>query len=125
MDLPVLDGGRTRFEVQIATSRLRQAELRLNDLRAEVEKEVRQALDNLGTRRKQVEAAQQAQTLAERELELAQDRFRNGVGDNVQVVNAQTALENARQGVVEGLALFNVARLNLAAAMGHVEDFRL
>jgi TolC family type I secretion outer membrane protein len=125
MDVPVFDGGRTRSEVQIATSRLRQAELRLNDLRAAVEKEVRQALDNLATRRKQVEAAQQAQTLAERELELAQDRFRNGVGDNVEVVNAQTALENARQGVVESLALFNVARLNLAAAMGHVEDFRL
>jgi outer membrane protein TolC len=125
LDVPLFDGGRTRSEVQVAASRLRQAELRLNDLRAAVEKEVRQALDNLATRREQVEAAQQAQALAERELELAQDRFRNGVGDNVEVVTAQTALENARQGVVESLALFNVARLNLAAALGHVEDFRL
>ena len=125
LDLPVFDGGRTHSEVQVAASRLRQAELRLNDLRAGVEKEVRQALDNLATRREQVQAAQKALALAERELELAQDRFRNGVGDNIEVVNAQTALENARQGVVVSLTLFNVARLNLAAAMGHVEDFRL
>jgi outer membrane protein TolC len=125
LDVPVFDGGRTRAEVQIAASRLRQAEMRLNDLRAAVEKEVRQALDNLATRREQVQAAQKALALAERELELAQDRFRNGVGDNIEVVNAQTALENARQGVVVSLTLFNVARLNLAAAMGHVEDFRL
>lgn len=125
LDVPVFDGGRTRSEVQVAASRLRQAEMRLNDLRASVEKEVRQALDNLATRREQVQAAQKALGLAERELELAQDRFRNGVGDNVEVVNAQTALENARQGVVVSLTLFNVARLNLAAAMGHVEDFRL
>jgi outer membrane protein len=125
LDVPVFDGGRTRSEVQVAASRLRQAEMRLNDLRAGVEKEVRQALDNLATRREQVQAAQKALELAERELELAQDRFRNGVGDNIEVVNAQTALENARQGVVVSLTLFNVARLNLAAAMGHVEDFRL
>jgi TolC family type I secretion outer membrane protein len=125
LDVPVFDGGRTRSEVQVAASRLRQAEMRLNDLRADVEKEVRQALDNLATRREQVQAAQKALGLAERELELAQDRFRNGVGDNIEVVNAQTALENARQSVVASLTLFNVARLNLAAAMGHVEDFRL
>jgi len=125
LDVPVFDGGRTRSEVQVAASRLRQVEMRLNDLRAGVEKEVRQALDNLATRREQVQAAQKALGLAERELELAQDRFRNGVGDNIEVVNAQTALEEARQGVVVSLTLFNVARLNLAAAMGHVEDFRL
>jgi outer membrane protein len=125
LDLPVFDGGRIRSEVQITASRLRQAEMRLNDLRAGVEKEVRQALDNLATRREQVQAAQKALALAQRELELAQDRFRNGVGDNIEVVNAQTALEEARQGVVVSLTLFNVARLNLAAAMGHVEDFRL
>jgi outer membrane protein TolC len=125
LDLPVFDGGRTRSEIQVAASRLRQAQLRLNDLRAAVEKEVRQALDNLMTRKEQVEAAQKALGLAQRELQLAEDRFRNGVGDNVEVVNAQAALENARQGLVASLALFNVARLNLAAAMGHVEDFRL
>jgi outer membrane protein TolC len=125
LDVPLFDGGRTKSQIQVADSRLRQAELRWNDLRAEVEKEVRQALDNLATRREQVLAAQKALALAERELELAQDRFRNGVGDNVEVVNAQAALEKARQGVVSSLALYNLARLNLAAALGHVEDFRL
>jgi outer membrane protein len=125
LDLPVFDGGRTRSEIQVAASRLRQAELRLSDLRAGVEKEVRQALANLATRKEQVQAAQKALALAERELELAQDRFRDGVGDNIEVVNAQTALENARQSVVVSVSLFNVARLNLAAAMGHVEGFRL
>ena len=104
---------------------MRQAELRLNDLQQVVEKEVRQAIDNLSTRREQVEAAQKTMALAERELELTRDRFRNGVGDNIEVVNAQTAVENARQGLVSSLTLFNVARLNLAAALGHVEDFRL
>src|SRR5205085_9996503 len=37
----------------------------------------------------QVAAAEQAVTLAQRELEMARDRFRAGVGDNVEVVTAR------------------------------------
>ena len=125
LDVPIFDGGRIHAENKIAGSRLRQAELRLNNLQQDVEKEVRQAIDNLSTRREQVEASQKALALAERELELTRDRFLNGVGDNIDVVNAQTAVENARQGLVSSLTLFNVARLNLAAALGHVENFGL
>jgi outer membrane protein len=125
LDVPLFNGGRTRSEVQMASSLERQAEMQLSDLRAAVEKDVRLSLENLATREEQVRAAQTALGLAQRELELAQDRFRNGVADNMEVVNAQTALENARQVLVASLAQFNVARLNLASALGHVEDFRL
>jgi len=68
-------------------------------------------------------AAQQNLDLAQRELSLAQDRFQNGVADNIEVTNAQTALEDARQTVVSSLAEFNMARLNLFSAQGRAEDF--
>ncbi len=125
LDVPLFDGGRTRSEVQVASSQARQAELQWNDLRAAVEKDVRQALENLATRQEQVQAAQKAVALAGRELELSQDRFKNGVADNIEVVNAQTALENARQILVSSLAQFNMARLNLTSALGHAESFHL
>src|SRR5262249_11146488 len=47
IDVPIFDGGRTKSEVQVATSRVHQAEMQLADLRAGVEKDVRQAVDNL------------------------------------------------------------------------------
>jgi outer membrane protein TolC len=125
IDVPVFNGGRTRSEIQVATSRQRESDARLRDVRAAVEKDVRQALLNLKTREEQVRSAQSAVSLATRELELAQDRFTNGLADNVEVVNAQTALENARLVLVSSLAQFNIARLNVASALGHVEDFRL
>ena len=125
VEIPIFDGGRTRAEVQTATSVNRQVEAQVNDLKFAIEKDVRQALDSIGTREAQVNAAQKALSLATRELELSQDRFRNGVADNIEVVNAQTALENARQAVVISLAQFNIARLNLASAMGRVQDFHL
>ena len=123
--MPLFDGGRTRSEIQAASSRQRQAELQLRDLRAEVEKDVRLSLENLSTREEQVTAAQQTAELAERELQLAQDRLANGVGDNIELVNAQTALEDARQVPVSSLAQFNLARLNLAASRGRAESFHL
>jgi outer membrane protein TolC len=56
-------------------------------------------------------------------LTLARDRFQNGVADNIEVTNAQTGVENARQLVVSSLAQFNVARLNLYSALGRAQDF--
>jgi len=125
IDVPIFNGGRTRSEMQIASSRQRESDAQLRDVRAAVEKDVRQALLNLKTREEQVRSAELAASLANRELVLAQDRFENGVADNIEVVNAQTALENARLILVSSLAQFNIARLNLASALGHVEDFRL
>jgi outer membrane protein TolC len=125
LDVPIFNGGRTHSEVQTATSLERQAAAQAGDLKLAIEKDVRQALDNLKTRQSQVLAAQTALSLATRELELSQDRFANGIADNIEVVTAQTALENARQTLVTSLAQFNIARLNLAAAIGRVEDFRL
>ena len=124
LNLPIFDGGRIRSEVKVATSRLRQAEMQRDDLHAAIAKEVRQAIVVLKTREEQVRSAIKTEELATRELALAQDRFENGVGDNIEVIQAQTALENARQIHISSLAQFNAARLNLVVAMGHPEDFR-
>ncbi|HWQ54108.1 MAG TPA: TolC family protein [Bryobacteraceae bacterium] len=40
IDVPIFNGGRTRSEIQAATSRVRQAEMQLSDLRTAVEKDV-------------------------------------------------------------------------------------
>jgi outer membrane protein TolC len=55
---------------------------------------------------------------------MARDRFRAGVADNLEVINAQTALAEARAAQVTALAQYNATRLNLAAALGHAQAFR-
>jgi outer membrane protein len=124
VDVPIFNGGRTKAAVQVTSSRVREAEMQLADLRAAVEKDVREALDLLGTREQQMRAAQKNLDLSERELSLGQDRFQNGVADNIEVTNAQTAVENARRMLVSSLAQFNVARLNLYSALGRAGDFQ-
>ena len=124
LNVPLFNGGLTRGRIEAASSRERQAELELGSVRGQVEEDVRLAFSALRTTAEQVAAAQQSVTLAQRELEMARDRFRAGVGDNVEVVTAQTALSNARGAEVTALAQYNAARLNLAAALGRAERFR-
>ena len=124
LNVPIFNGGLTRGRLTVATSRERQAELELGSVRGQVEEDVRLALVTLRTAVAQVHAADESVRLAQRELEMAQDRFRAGVSDNLEVVNAQTALANARDAQVNALAQYNAARLNLAASVGRAEAFR-
>jgi len=124
VNVPIFNGGLTRGRVTAAASRERQTELELSNVRGQVEEDVRLALTTLRTAAAQVRAAEESVMLAERELEMARDRFRAGVGDNLEVVTAQTSLANARDARVTALAQHNAARLNLAAALGHAETFR-
>jgi outer membrane protein TolC len=124
LNVPIFNGGLTRGRVAVATSQQRQAELQLSSTRAQVEEDVRLALKTLLTTSQQVQTAMDTFKLAEKELQLAQDRFEEGVTDNIEVINAQTALENARDSVATALTDYNAARINLAAAEGQAESFR-
>jgi Outer membrane protein len=124
VNIPIFNGGLTRGRLTEATSRERQSELELSNIRGQVEEDVRLALSTLRTASVQVRAADESVMLAQRELEMARDRFRSGVGDNLEVVTAQTSLASARDAQVTALAQHNAARLNLAAALGRAEGFR-
>lgn len=124
LNMPIFNGGLTQGRVTAAASRQRQTELALANVRGQVEEDVRLALTTLRTAAVQVRAADESVTLAQRELEMARDRFRAGVADNLEVITAQTSLANARVSQVTALAQHNAARLNLAAALGRAETFR-
>jgi len=124
LNVPIFNGGLTRGRIQVASSREQQAQLQLASVRGQVEEDVRLAYASLRTTADTVRAADLAVSLAERELEMARDRFRAGVGDNIELVTAQTTLANARLDQVSALAVYNGARLNLAAALGRAQNFR-
>jgi outer membrane protein len=124
LNIPIFNGGLTLGRIKDARSLVRQAELRLNDTRQQVEQDVRLALQTIVTAAEQARAAQEAVRLAERELTMSRDRFAAGVTDNLEVVTAQTTLADARFSEINALAQYNTARVNLAAARGRIESFR-
>ncbi len=114
----------TKGRIDAAQSRRRQAELQLNDARMQVEEDVRLSLQTISTVAQQVKAAQQTVALADRELQMARDRFTAGIADNLEVINAQASLANARVAEIAALAQYKAAQINLAAALGGIESFK-
>ncbi|HEV7745131.1 MAG TPA: TolC family protein [Pyrinomonadaceae bacterium] len=124
LNVPIFNGGLTQGRIAVAASLQRQRELELDSTRGQIDEDVRLSFAALRTTAEGVRAADKAVELAQRELEMARDRFRAGVADNLEVVNAQTALAEARAAQVTALVQYNATRLNLAAALGHAQAFR-
>ena len=123
--MPLFEGGKIWGKIKEASSRKRQLEQRLEDLKRQIEQDVRLALLRIKTERQQVQTARSILGLASRELKMAQDRFGSGLGDNVEVVTAQTTLAHARDTYISALTQYHVARLNLHFALGQTGSFYL
>lgn len=121
--LPVFEGGRIEADKAEAAARLRQERIRSRDLRRQIELEVRLALQRWELSSRQLEVARQGLELAEQELAQAQRRYQSGVTGSIEVTDAQTRLENARQSRVAALFEFNSAQTDLAEAQGSVRQW--
>jgi outer membrane protein TolC len=102
-------------------SRVRRLNEQIDDLTRGIEQDLRKALLDLDSASNQVSVTESALALAERELSLAQDRFRNGVTDNIEVVTAQDTLASAQDDRIMALARHIDAGMALARALGATE----
>jgi outer membrane protein len=118
--IPIFDGGRRDARRSEAGILLKQDELRTADLRKQVELDVRLALDAVTASAQQVRVSEEGLQLAERELAQAQRRYQGGVTSNIEVVDAQTRTERARDNRILALFQYNQARIDLATAMGAI-----
>ena len=105
-----------------ADAQLQQSRERLENLRAQIDTDVRTALLNLESSSEQVTVAQSNIELAEQTLAQARDRFAAGVTDTVEVVQAQEAVASANENYISSLYSYNYAKISLARAMGLAEQ---
>lgn len=120
--VPIFQGGKARADVLQAEAALRQAKSRLEDLRGQIDSDVRNALLDLNAAADQVEVARSAVDLAEQTLNQAQDRFAAGVTDNLEVVQAQESVADAHENYISSLYAHNLAKVELARSLGNAEQ---
>ncbi|MGH9418174.1 MAG: TolC family protein [Terriglobales bacterium] len=118
IEVPVFSGGLLRAQRLRAAAQVRDAENRAADLRAAIAVQVRSALLDLQENRQQVGVASNTRSLAQQELTLAQDRFKAGVADNLDVVQAQQSVAEADEAYIASLYGYNLAKATLAQALG-------
>lgn len=120
--IPIFQGGRVHGDVLRADASLTRARQRLEDLRAKIDQEVRDAFLDLQATAQEVSVEKSAVTLATRTLEQSRDRFSSGVTDNVEVVQAQDALAIAADAYIASLYSYNLSKISLARATGVLES---
>jgi outer membrane protein TolC len=120
VDFTVFDRDRSG-EAQELASRVKRIDDQIADLRHGIEEDIREALLNLESANEQVAVAKEGQDLAQRELELAQDRFQSGTTNNVEVVTAQDELARAQENYILAVSGHADAEFALARAVGDTE----
>ena len=122
LNIPIFAGGKTHADVLQAEATLRQSQQQLDNLRGQIDYEVRTARLDLTAAADQVEVARSSVDLANQTLTQARDRFAAGVTDNLEVVEAQEALTSANESYISSLYAHNLAKVELAKAIGFAEE---
>jgi outer membrane protein TolC len=120
--IPIFQGGRVHGDILRADASLTRERQRLEDLRAKIDQDVRDAYLDLDASSQEVTVEKSAVTLATRNLEQSRDRFASGVTDNIEVVEAQDALATASDAYIASLYSYNFAKISLARSTGVAES---
>lgn len=118
LKVPVFREAAQQGEQQSAEAQLQQLRDQEDNLRGTIDAQVRTSMLDVETATQLVKVAQSNVALAQQELLDARDRFTSGVTDNLEVVNAETAVTSAQAQLVSALYQFNVAKVGLARSTG-------
>src|SRR6266576_974387 len=121
VNLPLFTGGRIHAEVASAELEIRKLQEQRADLRNQIALDVKTALLNLDSARSEVQVANLGVQLSKEEVDQARDRFKAGVANNIEVIQAQDSLSRANDNQIAALYRFNQARADLARSIGQME----
>ena len=122
VEVPLFTGGRIEAETAIADIEIRKLVQVQSEARNQIALEVKTALAQLDSARVEVEAANLGVTLSKETVRQAQDRFRAGVVNNIEVITAQDELARANDNQIKALYRYNQSRADLAHATGQMEQ---
>jgi outer membrane protein TolC len=122
LNIPIFQGGSVHGDVLRADADLQQSRDRAENLRGQIDADVRTAIFNLQSSADLVAVARSNIDLAGQTLTQSIDRFAAGVTDTVEVVQSQEAVASANEQYISSLYNFNYAKISLARAVGQAEQ---
>ena len=124
LSIPIFDGGAREGRVGESRSQLMQEEIKMNLVSRQITMELREALVTLSSAKEQFKIAKDGLKAAVTEVQLARERFRLLSSNSLELSNALFSLVRARDNIIDGLYRTNASRVNLARALGKVEELR-
>lgn len=125
VDFPIFDSGITKGKVIQEEATLKQSMESVIQKEESVKAEVSNAYLALDTTANSVEEAMKNLELARESLRLAEVGYREGVGIQLDVLNARAELTDARRQLSLSVRNYNLALANLRRAEGRLKSFSL
>lgn len=118
MSWPIFQGGLTRAQIQEAQASARQLSAQLDQERLQVRVDLEQARLAVRAAKASLDAQRDAVLNARERLRLAEGRYAAGVGNGIELSDAQVALTNAEAQQVQADGQLATARSQLLRALG-------
>ena len=118
LSVPIYDGNRNKKQRVEAAANARAAVARTADTQEQIRADVRLAVNNLDFSQARHANAQQQVAQATEALGKARDRYRYGVGQNLDVLDAETQLAQARLALVQAEYTYTLGQYQLRRATG-------
>ena len=122
LNIPIFREASIRGEVDASGAQLAAVNAQLENLRSQIDQQVRSALLDVDAAKKLVEVSKSNVALAAQTVSDETDRVNAGVDDNLPLVTAQSSLASAQTNYVRSLYQYNVSKLALARSAGVIEQ---
>ncbi len=122
VEMPLFDGLRTKAQVAQARIALRRAQIESDRLERNIRLEITRSWLELQEAKERIRAQEGTVAQAERGLEIAESRYANGVGTQLEVLDAQLALIQAETEYSQSLRDRAVALVALELASGTIGE---
>lgn len=118
LSVPLFDGGLTKSKIEGAQADMATASAQYDSLANSVTLEVRRAWESLREANQSLQASMESERYAKETLELAQGRYKAGVGNSLEISDSVEAYATSQTNTILALYDCKYAQLNLEKAMG-------
>lgn len=118
LSVPIFDGLKTKSQIAKSRSGMRQADISLAAMREAVELEIRSSMLEVEASRERLASQEKNVEMAQEGLKIANDRYVQGVATNLEVMDAQLALTQAKNYRLQALHDLSLAKAKMERAIG-------
>jgi outer membrane protein TolC len=120
--IPFFEGYKPSYLIRSAEATAELKASKRDQLRLQVSLDVWTAYQNLKTANESITASKMLLRSAEESSNVALGRYKEGVGNIIDTLNAQSALASAKQQKIQSILNWNIARTTLAQSIGVLDN---
>ena len=122
VSIPLFGGYKPTYLIRSAEATAELNASQRDQLKLQVSLDVWTAYQNLKTANESISASNVLVSSAEESSRVALGRYKEGVGNIIDTLNAQSALANAKQQKIQSVLNWNIARTTLAQSIGVLDN---